>query len=380
MNGFLKIIGLMGLWGILLFSSISAFGENRKFRRALVISGGGLTPGAALGMMAGARDAGYEADVIITTCGASLGAAIYNSSATLEEALEYSKSETYQRVLQNLITLQTRWIPTVKWRLETASQNLNVLPSLFDDTIVRIPEVPDSFLSTETFRVRKNHPRLVMIAARATFDNSQTGTISKGHKLYQQVYFTDPNTAKRLRGKRAAVAKAFPQSHVSVSTQVRSDVGTIQAARASVSDPFYINPARIGESYYFTGAVDLNPVELALDIAEEVLMTYPMGPYSPLERVAIASTFGFDPAERAYSVSLNRKVKWIDTSGLNALSFDPVPWGFIFSLNIPQSSEAYAAAVEQQFAFGYSRAVEAVQLQMSRDNVRSHLRAPFPKP
>lgn len=268
--------------------------------------------------------------------------------------------------------------------MELVSQNLqhlpHHLPSLFEDTIIRIPEIPPSFLGNESFSVSADRPRIIMLAARATFNNSHTGIPTSGEKLFQQVYFTDELTAQVLRKKSSPIAQNFPKSYVALKTQVRSDVNPVLAARASVSDPFYINPARIGDSYYFTGAVDLNPVELALEIADEVLMTYPMGPYSYFERVAIMSTFGFDPALRAYAVSRNNKVKWIDTSGLNALSFDPIPWGLIFSLNLPQSSAAYAAAVDQQYAFGYSRAVEAVLLQKKRNNVRSHLRTPFVKP
>ncbi|RZA08717.1 MAG: hypothetical protein EOP11_04045, partial [Proteobacteria bacterium] len=83
-------------------SPIAQAAPARPFKRALIIGGGGISPGVALGIIEGARAAGYEPDLIIATCGASLGATVSQAIPDGDQALAYLKSATYQ---QNLLGL-----------------------------------------------------------------------------------------------------------------------------------------------------------------------------------------------------------------------------------------------------------------------------------
>jgi len=51
----------------------------KRFKRALIIAGGGITPAVGLGVIAGVEEKGWKPDVVLTTCGASMAAAIYNA-------------------------------------------------------------------------------------------------------------------------------------------------------------------------------------------------------------------------------------------------------------------------------------------------------------
>ncbi|RZA04484.1 MAG: hypothetical protein EOP11_15015 [Proteobacteria bacterium] len=177
-----------------------------------------------------------------------------------------------------------------------------------------------------------------------------------------------------MRGKASPIHRLFPGSNVAAGTEVITGVSLSQATRASIADPFFVNPARIGNSYYFTGAVDLFPIETAQELAQQVLVTYPSGKYSDYEDLAISSTLGFKQSARSAKAARQTRVKWIDVSGIEDLVMDPGPAGLMMVNNIPTSRAAYSEAIQNQFSFGYWRAVEAVKIQAEVGNVRSHLR------
>lgn len=360
----------------LLFAALAAAfvfqAEAKPFRKALVIAGGGLSPGVALGMIAGARAAGYEPDVIITTCGASLGASIYSSFGNENQALAFAKSEAFYRQIKGLVKIDS-WTPfPLKRKFDKFLAQPNLLPELFDDNIVSIPETVSGILPREKFPSGKT--RLIVLAARAAYGPADTGRAIGVAPLIKEVYFTDASTAVSLKGRRSAVKDIFPEARVTEGTQVMTGVGMSQAARASISDPYYINPAKIGDRYYFGGAVDLFPIELATDVADEVLVNFPTGLYSFYEDLAIASVFGFEQSRRASYAAGHTDVKWLDSSGTQEIAMDPVLSGLFFVNKIPSSYEAFRALIDKQFKFGYARAVEAVKIQRSRVNVRKHLR------
>lgn len=354
-----------------LLSPLAEAAPAKPFKRALVIGGGGISPGVALGIIEGARAAGYEPDLIIATCGASLGATAYQSFGNADAALAYLRSPAYHRNLLSLVQIDSQWGLDLKAKLDQAEAQPGVLPELFTGNILRIPETVGRLLPRENFA--GGRARLILTAAKADFGKESAGTLLSA-RSFKQVYFTDPATASYLRGKASPIHRLFPGGHVAPGTEVISGVTMSQAARASIADPFFVNPARVGNSYYFTGAVDLFPIETAQDLAQQVLVTYPSGKYSDYEDLAISSTLGFKQSARSALAARHTRVKWIDVSGLEDLVMDPAPAGLLMVNNIPSSPGAYAAAIDNQYSFGYWRAVEAVKVQAEVGNVRSHLR------
>lgn len=345
--------------------------QAQPFKRALVIGGGGISPGVALGVIAGAQAAGYKPDVILSSCGSSLGAALYSSFGNAEEALAYAKSKKFYRQLSGMVKIDSRLALRLKGRLDRAASAPQVIPDLFQNTILEVPEDVTGLLPNDRFPTKG--PKLIVLAAKALFSPSSAGLDPGPGPLYRETFITDAGTARLLRGRHSTVKENFPYSRVAAKTEAISGVSLSQAARASISDPYYLNPARIGDDYYFGGAVDLFPAETALELAEEVLMNFPTGLYSYYENLAIETTFGFSQSDRTTLVGERRDVKWLDTAGTIALSLDPALFGIFFVNKIPRTHAKYAEMIDKQFRFGYERAVHAVKAQRDRVNQRGHL-------
>lgn len=364
------------LLALALLAAPAHVAQAKPFQRALVIGGGGITPGLAIGIIAGARSAGYEPDLVITTCGSSLGAALLNSFPSSAEALDYAKSPTFHQTLTRLVQIDSRFAWGLKSKFDGAIASPNLLPNLFTGNILSVPESIEGILPKENFPSAAGETKFIILGARAGFGPEDTGREIGRKPLFKEVFFTDAGTAKLLKGRRSTVKKLFPQSLLVSSTETHTGVGMAQAARVSISDPYYINPAAIGADYYFGGAIDLFPIETALDLADEVLVNFPSGLYSDYENLAIQSTFGFRQSDRTKAAAKHKEVKWIDSSSSNLLGLDPSLSGIIFVNNIPGNQAEFAAAVQKQYDFGFARAVEAVKRQQKSKNVRSHLRFP----
>lgn len=358
---------------LLLLLFLAAPAQGQPFQRALVIGGGGISPGVALGMIAGAKAAGYDPDLILTSCGSSLGTALYASFGDAEEALGYAKSEEFYHRFVTLVRIDSRFVLGVKSRLDQAAAQPRLLPAIFENNILKVPEDVTGLLPRESFPTKG--PRLVMLSARALFGPEMQGRDSGTGPLFRETFITDPETARLLRGRDSTIKKLFPYSRVAAKTTALSNVALSQAARASISDPYYINPARIGGDYYFGGAVDLFPIETARALADEVLVNFPVGLYTAYEDLAISSTFGFAQSDRTSLASRNKNVKWLDSLGTNQISLDPYISGLLIRNKFPRNHAEFAQAVEAQFQFGYARAVEAVKAQRKGVNGRRHLRA-----
>lgn len=347
--------------------------EAKPFRKALVLGGGGITPGVALGMIAGAQAAGYYPDVIITSCGASLGAALYASFPNVGEALKYTRSASFHRKLQESTRLNSYFTFGLQKKMKWTLQNPGAVPPIFEDTILEIPQDVSGILPQERFPTARNKARLIIVAARAFFNPEDQQTIPLSNFNFRETYFTDAETAQYVTAQTSAVHKLFPYARVAERTEAATPPLSL-AVRASITDPFYINPVQWNGSYFWGGAINLFPLETAHDIADEVLVNFPVGLYSNFEDLAVYSTFGFAQSDRTQSAARKNEVKWIDGSGMHQLSMDPSLLGFIFNDMVPHNHKSYASLIDRQYRFGYQRAVEAVRLQERRNNVRSHLR------
>ncbi|HXH29860.1 MAG TPA: hypothetical protein VNJ01_03540 [Bacteriovoracaceae bacterium] len=363
------------MFSFLLFMSLgtsASWAQEKKFKRALVVGGLGIAPGAALGVIAGLKKKGWIPDVIITTCGASLSSAIYNSFKDDKLALEYAKSAEYQSVVRQA-TVETKNLLKIKKKFEN-NTDFTVIPQIFYTPILNIPEDVPASLPDNTFNQSATGPKLIMIAARAHFGPEKVGLPRTSLKSFTQVFFTDADTALAIEGFQSPIAKNFPMSFVESKTEVMTGISTEEAARASISDPFLTNPAKIGNDYYFTGAVDLFPLELAESLADEVVSNYPIELYEGIGDLAIGVTFGFSQSDMVYKKIQNKKVKWVDLVGIDKLTFDPKPNLLIFLKNgIPKSLENFQKGIQKQWDLGYERGMEAIEVQKAGSST-SHLR------
>ena len=377
--------------------------QAKKYRRALVIAGGGIAPGVALGMINGARAMGWNPDVVISTCGASMGAAIDNSYQNIE-GRDFALSATFQNVM-NLATIETKSVKKIKKNFEALALS-PLVPNYFENNILKMPEALKSFLPRPHFN-RGGGTRYVVIAAKSTINRSTVGQVMGNQPRFKEVFFTDPDTAEVLQGMSSPIKEMFPESRLFRSTEVNTTATVEEVVRATISDPFLINPGRIGDDYYFTGAVDLFPIDVAKELADEVLITYPGYLFTRAENLDIMKSYGFNQTAAALRAVNRSDVKWIDISGYKKLTLDPVPAFFGVSPAPEQKKNAkqkdsvmasvivsmlkmkdkvhpawlgtvgFRSAVQKQFEFGWNRVQEALVVSRGKNNVRSHLREPI---
>lgn len=341
--------------------------EAKKFRRALIIAGGGISPGIGLGILSAAEEAGQMPDVVITTCGSSLSAAIYNAHMNGRNSLNYAKSQTFFNSL-NQVRIATPKATDMGAKFDAMLANPNAIPQLFNQLVLSYPENVNAGLPNSTFNSGAG-PRFIMVSSRANFGPGDVGK-QKFSSMFTQAFFTDPDTAQALQNFKSALPSG---SLVESNTVTISNANTEVAMRASIADPHLLNPITVGGKYFFTGAVDLFPLELAQSLADEVIVTYPVSLFFGYIDQAFDSSFGFSQNRRVLQALNNKTVKWVDMSGADNIKFDPDP-GLTITSKIPHNLAGFQQGIQTQFDFGYSRMKEALNVQVG--NVK-HIREPI---
>jgi len=334
-------IALLG-WLLLAFNAPAAISDStdapvethlsgsstpQKFERAVVLSGGGLNIFRYLGWLEGIELGGKPADVMIGTCGASLAIAVANALPDHQDRLDYVLSRDFFELINSakIRNGEKFWSPSNVLNLLFfyfgklwIQGELRMFPDIFDWYIVDAPQgysLPELDIPFNRDRSRISS---VIVAARPMFGPEEVSvTTSWKRHRYREVYFTDPETARLLEGfdsPTAGVDTWFRKSRVLSETEVIVDATVAQAARASIADPYLVNPAIIDGEYFITGAVDLHPLELAYQIADEVVMNY-APPFSrSIEIQGIYDTFGFDANYRLRTVNDHHADYWVDNT------------------------------------------------------------------
>lgn len=351
--------------------------EAKPFKRALVLAGGGISPAVGIGILAAAEESGKRPDVVITTCGSSMAAMIYNAYNNGRASLAYVSSTAFYNSLKE-VYIANNDVFALQDLFSGLKNNPTVIPSFFDNYILYVPTSFDIQLPLTEFNTTTQGPKFIMIAARAHFSPFDVGS-KKQPKMFTQTFFTDPDTAQNLINFRSPIAESFPASHVYYETEVITDLPTQFSMRASITDPFLVNPSNINGSYYFTGAVDLYPIELAQSLADEIVVSYPSSLSKEYEDLVIEGAYGFSQVVRGLQTVNNNQALWIDMAGVDELKFDP-ELGFL-SLSIidrlPKTWDEFQTGIQRQFDFGYSRMKEALTVQADGVQRRYHLREPI---
>jgi hypothetical protein len=369
----MRFLALIFCLGLAFYSDLA---PAKPFKRVLVISGGGLNPGVAVGIIAGVKEKGWRPDLIIATCGAGIGSAIYNSEQSITGSFEVLRSWDMFKAM-NQTEIETPNGIEIYNKLKKA-KNTSRYPSIFEGNLLHSPEELPRFLKNKDFNQNPSLPKLIIISARALFGPSQVGQIRASEPLFQQVYFTDPNTAALLKGWRLPKKFSYPFSTVKTETLAISSEDAITAARAGIADPYLLNPSRVDGYYHFSGSVDLFPLDLAAALGDEVVATYPASLFLEYEDVAVKSGFGFKQTIRALEAIQHKDVKWIDISGADAVSFNPSRFIMLMRSGVPTDFTQFKLAVARQWSFGRDRANEAIQKAPGAlTNIRSHLRKPI---
>jgi hypothetical protein len=350
---------------------------NKPFKRALIIGGGGIQPGLGLGYLAAAEAMGWKPDIIIATCGAAMPSVVYEKFQNAKDSLEFTKSQGFFDTLQK-VKIENPSLLGIQKKFKDLEKYPNTIPDFFKGNALYIPEFLNSALTNEYFRHEEGKTRIIVISARAHFKREDVGKPKANLMRFTEVLMTDTDTAGYFKNYLSPVNNAFPNLTIDQKIEATSLVSLETAMRASVSDPFLVNPGLYDNDFYFTGAADLYPIDIANYLAEEVISTYPVSLFQDYENLAIKSTFGENQSKRVLYAIQDDNIKWIDQAlPPKDISFDPKPEFLTLTNGIPTNPDVYQRKIQQQYNHGYERMKELLSIKQTKGPYTRHLREPI---
>jgi len=363
-----------------LFSGI-AFAQEVpvKYENAMVFPGGEMATAIFLGMYEATVEAGKKPDVVLATCGGSIGAAITASLTSTTEMKSLLESEEFYGVLKTLSLTKTAEIENIMKLVYSIKKAHRGHDRGFNQYYIL--NVPQSFGTDFIKKDFSSTSPIVMVASKIDGDQ------------FKETYFTDEKTAHLLVGLTSSVSH-LSNGVIEPLTEVRTDVGVLSALRASISDPYFMQPASVGEDHYLGGIVDLYAIETAKALANHVIMPYSVEPDHFIFSPAIKGVFGFNVYSRLKEVHDEDADFWVDISDMGSVvtkaGFGPEVQLFrlvgnffeglfthprhidfdLMSLGVPSSYEDYVAQVDFLWAYGKDRMKEAYE----HPNDLSHIR------
>jgi hypothetical protein len=370
------------------------------FGTALVVSGENINTPLFIGILDGLEAQGKKVDVIVASCGGSLAAALAQAVPDRDERLRFLTSREYHAKLLGIQMDDPSLFAFAKrllaMRGQASQQRKRIpegqrwVPDVFSYSLLHLDE---SFLSLPELGGGKNFSptakyRAVIVAAQVLFPSADSGAFAPAEKkLFRETFFTDVDTASYLEGLPSFVGENDPASSLAPDTQVYTQLTLAEAARASITDPLLVNPPSLRGAYYLTGAVNIDPINVAKRLAREVVARYPTAYDSAIEQPALMAAFAFDGnaiREKALAQDVDY---WVDgTAGFPSMALGPQPnilgalkhfnpgRTYKFGSKVPATYEDFVKLVREQYEAGFRSAQEA--LRASRGDV-SHIKKPL---
>ncbi|MBT3586440.1 MAG: patatin-like phospholipase family protein [Halobacteriovoraceae bacterium] len=338
--------------------------HSKLYKRALAISGGGLNSAIFLGNLHGLVDGGKKPDLIIGSCGGSLATAIAKLIPDSKKQKEFLKSREWFDLLHSLKANPKADLLGAIGNLISMyyRRNTETMPNLFEDYMFEIPEKLKSFsLFDRPIEHSEEGYNIIIQGSKMLISSRQKGLeLTSGQKAYQQVFFTDPVTAKKLKGFVSPIAKTFPGSYVARETEVYSDWKISEAVRTSISDMYVMKPFQKNGETYITGVINNYPLRIARKLARETIVQLRQE-YSIPVQAAAKAVFGYDNNRWLRLYHRFRPDHWIDASDMGQLNytFQPSTSGFSFTSGVPSNFLKYQQMIEEQWSYGYERGLEA---------------------
>ncbi|WP_394782196.1 patatin-like phospholipase family protein [Undibacterium sp.] len=349
--------------------------HGEKYRRCLVMAGGGFRFGYYLGIYAALRELDKEPDLLLASCGGAIAAAVIQALPDDARRKDWISSPDMYRfwlslgpnrnasIVRSLIGALNR-----KFLVSGAHR----IPDLFDDYLFEVPaELPLPVLSGQA----GDTPDVAIIAGKLLYSQSEVGQPRLGRKLFAETVFCSERAAGLLqgmqsplsdhgkgeeRGDRKGGGNAIAPAIV---TDTAMPVGP--AVRASISDMFYFRCHSYQSVDYIGGVIDLFPIEVASALADKVVMEL-KGPYDNAFSIpALRAVLGIHGNHRLNDVLRQPAEMWVDTSDMRtALTQHQVQKKLALRRNrielvMPASYEDYVQMIDAQWQFGYRRGLAA---------------------
>jgi predicted acylesterase/phospholipase RssA len=373
--------------------------SSKPFKRALVMSGGGIKFFYFVGIYDALVDQGWKPDVVITTCGASVASALIQGFPDPKERYDFIHSPKMFALLKKYRVAQGdgkhlgNLLSHVNYYQSRWEQNDDVVPDLFSMALMKDEPVDEAFWRKSFDDRTSDQPHFVILGSQAQFTPRDVEHPRRGAKLYKEVFFTDRQVAPWIEGFESAIAAQFPNSTVASETLTHTEVSLGEATSISLRDPFLFQPIERDGVFYTGSMADLYPMELAHHLADEVVMTFQPA-FNNFETPLFRVVIGYDMNTRLRSVTNGEVDHWIDTSAPKSSTFSMDPLfktGFPFGVKVvdglPEDEEVttvsgyhytipaeneFARRVRAAYAWGYERGSEALTLSIhgSTDHIQ----------
>lgn len=343
--------------------------NNIKYKRAMVFSGGGTRFAMYCGMFTAFEEKGITPDLIIGVCGGSIAAAVINSFKTNSERKNYLQSRELFDFVENTKLTKERKLHRIGWYSLKKTYCKNRAPfieNVFENYLVDMPQDISLQLPSLSSQFGQNIT-CIIIGSQILFDSFDTGKARKNKKLYKKTLFTDQITAEKIDLNTIKIqSKNYELSAVDSSIEILTNVSIQKAMRISVSDMFYVEPILYQNQYYAGGAIDLIPIELALEVADEVIFEKKNN-YTNVEESLVRAVLGFSGNQRLEEIENKAVNYWIDTTdatqSLNGhYCQKKIDWkNFEIKIDMPYSYEKFVSDMDKQWQYGYDKALKALQ-------------------
>jgi predicted acylesterase/phospholipase RssA len=341
-----------------------------KYKRCMVLAGGGLRFGIYLGMFAALGEAGRRPDLLLATCGGSMAAAIIAGLPDDASRRDWLRSQDVYGFWRHLAAAPDATI-TGKLR-DAARRRFDPRPA------PRVPDVFRDYLFDIPARLPLPPARdpqsvdAVVLGARLLFGEDSVGKARTDAGLAAPLFAPVAMCGERARALLAGMPSPFAAPHwgphaVGDTLELQGGWSLHDAARVSIADFYYFPAQAVGGAHYIGGVVDLFPIEMARRLAGEVVMEFKESFDQTFSIPAWRAVLGLDGNRRLRDVHAQGADMWIDTSDVSrALARGQIERALDWrrnrvALSVPVSLDGYRRAVDAQWDYGYARATEALR-------------------
>lgn len=353
---------------LILILNLGQPSHAEKYKRAMVFAGGQLATAVHIGMLDAAVERGMPPDLIIGTCGGSMAAAMVAAYPDQQERLVYLFGSEFFQLYNGMVRFNSM---TKALRVLWSMNHFDSYPNIFDHFVLHIPMLSGTSWDQTPINQPRQGPSILLVAGKVLKGREIIGVKDDQGDFFQEVHFTDAKTAHKIQGFASPMAVSQPDSaRIVPEISVDTEMNLYPAVRASGADPFLTELPVYKGQRYITGAINIQPVELAASLADEVIMRYPLD-MPDQEFNYLKGIFGFDPRQRAREVANKGLVNfWVDFTDWDDHYKN---FGFFphFSMKkmvtlkgtsddgVPDNLIEFQKKIKAQYQYGYERMQEA---------------------
>lgn len=348
---------------------VEAMTQAQKYRRCMVMAGGGFRYGIYLGMYAAACEVGEPPDVVLASCGASIAAALIHSVPDDAQRRAWLASPEMYQFWSSFRPGPSAALHRTLWGVAQRALQQGVapkVPDLFGDYLFAVPPALPAFPTPSTPSARQGATDVAIIGSRLLFTQDEVGQPRDQRKLLEETVFGPPRIGQLLQGAPSPFHSAqWGNTAVAPMVATDSTMPLPEAVRISVSDMFYFPAYRHGAAHYMGGVVDLFPIELAQRLAHQVVIEFKPAFDHITSAPAWRAVLGVNAHQRLRHVHAQQADVWIDSSDIGqALPTQTMQKTMAWrnnrlALQPPVSHAVFAQHMQAQWDYGYQRGLEA---------------------